>query len=543
MRDLFVKAKDLLESTVSGYGPKLRPLKELFGLELTDEDVQRQSSPIPALGRYKDSVAFMENITSAQSIGRKRFMVLIAHFIALSRLMAGYNGKFRKIIGDKLTASEIRYIRDLGTEPEEVKMAEEVEKVSEHDTAAAGDYLKLRILYDFVARGKKFLVRLSQWIDGFHFPLTSEDIMSIVFGVIANELFFVHFMRKLLDFCEFIIGFVERCPALLYIPEFTHDQGAEPTTYGKKVANTLEAINQTIKNYLVDGNSFRVFSGKFNGATGGFVTHYAAYPDIDWREFSRKFVQGFGLHYEEMTFQCVSYAREAQIFRTTMTILDQLVKLAEDFIKMTSAPAQFFLKEKKPGAKASSVMPNKVNLWQIEGGSIMLEKSAHALGFVAEKLQKFPHGGNMKRSFIFRDIGNDMMPAFIALDRFIKEMKGCIPNPAKTEAFFLEYPGMAGSAMQIALKQEGVAGDAYRIIQDIALNQDGSCANAKQYRDALERKISEMNFPVDLSNKLRNLLDYKRLAEPGRKMAEEYFGKLKLDFAQYRKMTNKIKTF
>jgi len=535
------RAEKLLKSMVEGYGARLCPLEELFSLKLSPQDIERQGSPIPALGRYYDSVAFMENVTSARSIGGKRFMVLISYFIALSELMAGYTGKFRKISG-RLTGAEIRYLKSLGVKPEEVKMAEVVERVSEHDTAAAGDYLKLRILYDHTAGDKRFLAGLCRNIEAFHFAATSEDVMSIVFGLIANELVYVRFMRKLMDFCDSMIGFVEKFPQLLVMPESTHDQFAEPTTYGKRVANTLAAISETIMGHLLEGRSFRVFSGKFNGGIGGFVTHCAAYPDVDWRTFSRKFVAGFGLHHEEMTFQCVPYAREAQIFRTIITLLDQVVKMLEDFIKLASAPAHFFQKEKRPGAKGSSLMP-KVNLWQIEGAIVMLEKTQNALGFLAEKLPRFPHAGNMKRSFLLRDIGNDFMPAFIAFDRIIKEMSICVASPGNIEAAFAEYPGLAGSAMQTVLKRAGAPGDAYRIIQQAAVNQDGSYNNSKQFRLILKRRMDEMKLPRKLRAELLGLLDHKRLAEPGRQMALESLARLKRNFADYRDRTNRIKTF
>ncbi len=541
MKTAYKHTEKLLNSMVEGYGTNLLPLGDLFRLELSNEDRQRQNSPIPALGRYHKSVAFMENVTSARSIGKKRFMVLIAYFIALSKLMAGYNGKFRRVSG-KLTKVEIKYLKRLGTEPEEIKMAEQVEKVSEHDTAAAGDYLKLRILYDYVVGGKKILANLCRKIEAFHYAATSEDIMSVVFGLIANELVYVHFMRKLMDFCDHMVRFVETFPQLLLMPELTHDQFAEPTTYGKKVANALEAINTTIHDHLLEGESFRTFTAKFNGGIGGFVTHCAAYPDIAWWSFSRRFVTGFGLHHEMMTYQCVPYAREAQILRTIMTIFDQIVKILEDFIKLASAPAHFFQKEKKPGAKGSSLMP-KVNLWQIEGAIVMLEKTQHNLAFLAEKLQKFPHAGNMKRSFLLRDMGNDFMPAFIAFDRIMKEMKICIANPERIEAAFAASPGMAGSAMQTVLKREGASGDAYRIVQKAAVNPDGSYNNSEQFRLILERGMDEMKLRRKLRNELLGLLDYKRLAEPSRQMAEKCLARLKRSFADYRKRTNTIKTF
>ena len=69
---------------------------------------------------------------------------------------------------------------------------EAFEKVTEHDTAAAGDYLKVLIARAFP--------RLEQMMEGVHFANTSEDAMSVVFGVLANKVAYGHFIPAMLNF-------------------------------------------------------------------------------------------------------------------------------------------------------------------------------------------------------------------------------------------------------------------------------------------------------------------------------------------------------
>jgi hypothetical protein len=128
-------------------------------------------------------------------------------------------------------------------------------------------------------------------------------------------------------------------------------------------------------------------------------------------------------------------------------------------------------------------------------------------------LPSYPHEGNMGRSYLFRSLGSIFMPAFIALDRIGGEMvgdmvrRGYVPNPAKIAAFFHEYPGMAGSAIQTILKRAGIEGDAYREIEGIAINLDGTYANAEQFAEGLERVMEANSLLPEVRDELRRLLN------------------------------------
>jgi adenylosuccinate lyase len=513
-----------LAAMISGYGLKFIGLQELFGYELTRDDRERLESPIPGLGRYRDSTDFLCDITSGRRLGLLRFKVMKEYFFALARVMKNYNGKFKdqKIIKD-LSAEDIERIQDIGITAEEVRQAELIERVTEHDTAAAGDYLKLKTLH--------FYPHLEPSAEGLHFGSTSEDPMSIVMGIMGNELF-GYFIKFLSTYCLDQIVFVESCEqnGPLIIPEFTHQQSAEPIALSTKSVIGLNAIKYLVSKLMIDRNTFQPFSGKMGGATGQLMCHYAAYPDIDWWTFARDFVESFGLHYEPVTAQSVTYVVEAQIFMTITAILNEVIKITSDFLSLASCPAQLFVKIKKVGVKGSSLMPGKSNGWGQEGGRKMLRKSIALLFDMARELMDFPHGGDMGRSYLFRDLGNVFMPIFIALPRITKELKSYQPNPGRISWILNEYPGMAGSSIQTVLKRAGIDGDPYRELQKISINDDGSYANSEQFGRGLELFMDKFQLPVELREELRGLLNWQKLVEPAAIKAKEELAALKIFF-------------
>ncbi len=523
--------KAIMTDMIKGFGPGFPSMEELLAIELTAEDIRKFKSPTPHLGRYYKSNAFLEEVTSGASVGLKRFIVIIEYFISLSELLESYNGKRPKIIR-KLTSAEKEWLRTLGKTLKEVKMAERIEGFSEHDTSAAGDLTKLLIGYS--------KQELAAYIEGIQYMETSEDTMSIVFGLIANDLVYRRFIVRLIDFCLSRIAFARKWNQI--IPALTHEQGAEPFDVAKDFATSLEAIKNLIDELVDKNGEFKHFSAKLNGAVGFFTTFYTAYPEIDWPTFAKEFIEKkFGLFCEEMTDQCVSFQREATIFSIIGNILTQVIKMTDDFIKSARCPAQFFVKKKKAGNKGSSILPNKSNAWGSEGGIKALKKARHMLEFLGRELQEFPDQGNMGRSILFRDLGSDFMPAFTGLDRIQEEMDRYIPNEGNIKEFFDKYPGMAGSSLQVVLKQYRIMGDAYRIIQDIAINPDGSYARSEQFKAGLEAKMRQLELPEEVCNHLRSLLIPENLIKKGREMAFSSLITLEVAFRTHRERALRIK--
>lgn len=532
----------LLDEMLAGYGSKFPTLDVLLNMQPTEKYLQRIVSPIPGLGRYADSTEFLSEITSGKNIGKLRFKVAKKYLFALSRLMENYDGKYKdqKII-DKLTPEQAEAIEKIGTTVVEIFQAEQIEKFTEHDTAAATDYIKLRMAKLALEDPERF-GKLMEYLEAVHYACTSDDNIGNVFGLMLNELVLGHFMDALFDFCleviDYVIKFEEE--GILVLPELTHLQSAEPNTPVKTTIVRLRSIKKMVKKMMNRKKEFIPFSGKLGGAIGNLTCHFAAYPDINWYEFARKFVEeDLGLTYEEHTDQCPTYVVEAQHYSEICNILVEVTQFLENFCNWVSCPAQLFVKVKKTGQKGSSIMPGKSNLWGIEGAIIMLKKMINSLRFTGEELRRYPRAGNMARSFLMRDAGNDFMPAFIAFPRALKELKQCVPNKHKIEAFLREYPGMAGSALQTVLKRMRIKGDAYREIQSISINPDGSYANAEQFAVGLDAVMEKLNLSEQQRQELKGLLDFENLVRPSYEKASEDIRKLRRSFELFKLKTRK----
>src|SRR3546814_2567510 len=66
----------------------------------------------------------------------------------------------------------------------------------------------------------------------------------------------------------------------------THGQTASPTTVGKEIANVVARLQRQGEQLAAVS-----LSGKINGAVGNYNAHVAAYPDVDWPAFARRFVE------------------------------------------------------------------------------------------------------------------------------------------------------------------------------------------------------------------------------------------------------------
>ena len=498
------------KSFMKNISSKIRAMFDGLGLDpeyvirLTDENVSqdnlyRVAAPFPASGRYRKYITFMDNLTSLRALYKYRVIVIVEYFIALADTMTSYNGELsdHKIIPRPLTESMKKALRSIGTNltPQQIAQIEAIEAKSDHDTAAITDWVKLIVdqqdIFGFAKSEGKERKELENCLDGFHFGRTSEDVNSPVFALINRELFFKHLIPEVIAFQETVINYARQYDQV--IAGLTHGQPAEPTTIGKQLMNTVAAIDSVLQHvflpYDETGKRKTIsFPVKTFGAVGNHSDLCAAYPDIDWIENDHRFVTalGTGLHLDMMATQASLYGEYKIIYDAVCTIARHILKFINDFWGRTSF--QWFKKRKKKGVKGSSVMPNKYNPWRMEGASKILEKSIVQLEYTARALMDYLYEGDMGRSIIMRDIGDDFAKFFIALGRIREELQLYEVNEEKIKELLQNNPGLVGGAAQTLLKSVRVSGDVYRHIQQIMIKPDGSYVS----RDDFEKNLNEM---------------------------------------------------
>ena len=491
-----------IRAMFDGLGLDPGDIVQLDNEEVSQDNLYRIASPFPASGRYRRYITFMEDLTSLKALYKYRVIVVVEYFIALADTMMGYSGVFgdNKIIPRPLTDPMKDALRSIGPEltPQQMVQIEAIERKSDHDTAAITDWVKFMVdqrdILGFAGAEGEELEQLENCLDGFHFGRTSEDVNSPVFALTNRELFFEHLIPEVMAFQEAIMEYARQYDRA--VAALTHGQPAEPTTIGKQLMNTVAAIDSILRRvflpYDETGTQTTIsFPVKTFGAVGNQSDLNAAYPDIDWTENDRRFVAalGPGLHLDMMSTQASLYGEYKYIYDSVCTIARHILKFAGDFWGWTSF--QWFKKRKKEGVKGSSVMPNKYNPWRIEGASKILEKAIAQLEYTSKALMDYPYEGDMGRSIIMRDIGDDFAKFFIALGRIREELKLYEVNEEKIDRFLQDNPGLAGGAAQTILKRSRVPGDAYRLIQQIMINPDGSYVSQADFVERMRQKITQ----------------------------------------------------
>jgi adenylosuccinate lyase len=159
----------------------------------------------------------------------------------------------------------------------------------------------------------------------------------------------------------------------------THGQTASPTTLGKEMANVAARLErQRAQLAAID------VPGKINGAVGNFNAHAIAYPDIDWRGFSRRFVESLGLQWQGYTTQIEPHDGIAELCDAQRRIDTILIDLARDVWGYISLG--YFKQKLKAGEVGSSTMPHKVNPIDFENAEGNFGIANALLGHFSEKL-------------------------------------------------------------------------------------------------------------------------------------------------------------
>jgi adenylosuccinate lyase len=134
----------------------------------------------------------------------------------------------------------------------------------------------------------------------------------------------------------------------------THGQEASPTTVGKEMAIFASRIERQLR--LLRSQEYL---GKFNGAVGNFNAHAFAYPEVDWIELSKSFVESLGLVFNPLTTQIESHDFIAEMLATVARIDTILLGFCRDMWSYISIG--YFRQRSIKGETGSSVMPHKVN--------------------------------------------------------------------------------------------------------------------------------------------------------------------------------------
>ncbi len=314
-----------------------------------------------------------------------------------------------------------------------------IEATTNHDVKAVEYFIKERIGDDAaLAQAREFV----------HFACTSEDINNLAYALMLRDAR-DHVLLPALDGAIDTLRDLAHAHAALPMLSRTHGQTASPTTLGKEVANVVARL-QRQRAHLAD----IAIPGKINGAVGNFNAHTIAYPEIDWRAFSERFVESLGLAWQAYTTQIEPHDGIAEFCDAQRRINVILIDLARDVWGYISLG--YFRQKLKDGEVGSSTMPHKVNPIDFENAEGNFGVANALLGHFSEKLPISRWQRDLTDSTTLRALGEAFGHALIGFASLDKGLGKLEVNAERIAADLDHAWEVLAEAIQTVMRRHGL---------------------------------------------------------------------------------------
>jgi adenylosuccinate lyase len=199
----------------------------------------------------------------------------------------------------------------------------------------------------------------------------------------------------------------------------THGQTASPTTVGKEFANVAYRLTRQIS--LI---SAVPMLGKINGAVGNYNAHISAYPEMDWAQSAKQFIEQLDLEHNPYTTQIEPHDYMAELFDGLARANTILIDFSRDIWGYISVG--YFKQKTIAGEVGSSTMPHKVNPIDFENAEGNMGLANAIYGHLATKLPVSRWQRDLTDSTVLRNMGVGLgytMIAFASLEKGIGKLQ------------------------------------------------------------------------------------------------------------------------
>jgi len=358
----------------------------------------------PIDGRYGANTERLRTVFSEYGLIRYRVMVEVRwlqHLAANSQIaeVAAFSPEANAALNnlvDKFTIEQALRIK-------------EIERTTNHDVKAV-EYLIKETIAD-----NPELNAVSEFV---HFACTSEDINNLSHALMLKEgrdQVMVPVLQQIADTLSAMAHEFANVPML----SRTHGQTASPTTVGKEFANVAYRLKRQIS--LI---SAVPMLGKINGAVGNYNAHISAYPEIDWAQSAKQFIEQLDLELNPYTTQIEPHDYMAELFDGLARANTILIDFSRDIWGYISMG--YFKQKTIAGEVGSSTMPHKVNPIDFENAEGNMGLANAIYGHLATKLPVSRWQRDLTDSTVLRNMGVGLgysMIACASLDKGIGKLQ------------------------------------------------------------------------------------------------------------------------
>ncbi len=417
----------------------------------------------PIDGRYGDKVSALRAVFSEFGLLKFRVQVEVRWLQKLAAHTAiGEVPAFANDANDFLDAIVANF-----SEADAARI-KTIERTTNHDVKAVEYFLKEKVAQ---------VPELHAVREFIHFACTSEDINNLSHALMLNTArteIILPMWRKIIDAVKDLAHEYRAVPLL----SRTHGQPATPSTMGKEMANVAYRLERQFRQL-----SQVEILGKINGAVGNYNAHMAAYPEVDWHQFSQQFVESLGIQWNPYTTQIEPHDYIAELFDCIARFNTIIIDFDRDVWGYIAL--NHFKQKTIAGEIGSSTMPHKVNPIDFENSEGNLGLSNALLQHLASKLPVSRWQRDLTDSTVLRNLGVGIGYALIAYQSTLKGVSKLELNQAHLEEELDKNWEVLAEPVQTVMRRYGIE-KPYEKLKELTRGKRVDAEGMQRFIDGLE---------------------------------------------------------
>ena len=438
-------------------------------------DLSQLSAISPVDGRYGSKTAALRPIFSEFGLIRHRVLVEVRwlqHLASQKEIteVPNFSSDTQKLLND---------IVDNFSEQDALRV-KEIESTTNHDVKAVEYLLKEKIA------GNKELEAVNEFI---HFACTSEDINNLSHALMlreARDTVMLQLTGELTSALATLAKELADQPMLAH----THGQPASPTTVGKEFANVVYRLQRQI-----DQIKSVPLMGKLNGAVGNYNAHLSAYPDLNWSEISKNFIESLGLEQNPYTIQIEPHDYMAELFDAFSRFNNILMDFNRDV--WTYISMGFFKQKTIAGEVGSSTMPHKVNPIDFENSEGNIGIANAIFSHLSAKLPISRMQRDLTDSTVLRNLGVGLAHCMIAYQSTLRGISKLQVNAEALNATLDNNWEVLAEPIQTVMRRYGIE-KPYEKLKELSRGHKLTEADVKAF-------IEQLDIPQEAKDQLIQL--------------------------------------
>ena len=368
-----------------------------------------------------------------------------------------------------LTGAEREYVQSIvdDFDDEAAMQVKRIERTTNHDVKAVEYYIRERL-------AGTSLEDVSEWV---HFCCTSEDINNLSHALMVKGALEEEWMPQARALVDSVAALAEANAETALLAR-THGQAASPTTLGKELAVFVYRWRRQMRQI-----ECAEYLGKFNGAVGSYNAHAIAYPDADWHEIARGFVERLGLTHNPLTTQIEPHDYIAEIFHALIRFNTILLDFDRDMWSYISLGV--FGQKAVEGEVGSSTMPHKVNPINFENSEANVGISNALLEHLATKLPVSRLQRDLTDSSALRNLGPAIGHGLVGLKSAQRGLRQVAVDEGLLAAELDDAWEVLAEAVQTVMRKQG-AGDAYELLKGFTRGRSVTGEDMRAFVGGLE---------------------------------------------------------